>query len=563
MTCECSDNSAKVQHRLQADLLISYTGLMSTKERFLQLQSLHRSGRHAEAADGLAAALRLSPKEPNLLHLAALVAEAQQELPRAVMLFQRALTAHPDWLEAEYNLARVLTIKGDLPDALTHWQRALKQQPQQAEWRSMYLLNRRNICDWNGDVANIEGLPPQATIVLSDDAAIQKQSAEQYARVKFGKIQPLPPPNWQAHDRLRIGYISADFHAHATAYLMAELFSLHDKAKFEVFCYSYGVDDGSDIRMRLRIEAEHFAELNKLTAAEAAMHIREDEIDILIDLKGYTRGSRPEILAYRPAKMQMHWLGYPGTTGAPFIDYFVGDNITLPEGSERFFTETLLRLPNSYQINDRQRAIAPAPSRATYGLPGTGLVLASFNQNYKITPELFIIWCEILRDMPKAVLWLYQSNQFAPDNLRRAAKTHGIDPARLIFAESLPLDQHLARYAHVDLALDTFPVGGHTTTSDALWAGVPVVTMMGQSFVSRAAASVLTAAGLPQLVTITPATYKELVLELARDEAARSDLKKHLTANRLTLPLFDTPGFVKKLEDKLKACFHETVYTDG
>lgn len=271
----------------------------------------------------------------------------------------------------------------------------------------------------------------------------------------------------------------------------------------------------------------------------------------MIDLKGYTRGGQLEILAHRPAPIQMHWLGYPGTLGTDFVDYFIADSVTVPEGSEAFFTERVIRLPHCYQINDRRRAIGNTQSRGGYGLPETGLVLASFNQTYKITPEVFALWCEIMRELPDAVLWLYRSNPHAPDNLRREAAARGLDPARLIFAHPVPLPEHLARYAHVDLALDTFPVGGHTTTSDALWAGTPVVSMKGRSFVSLVAASVLTAAGLPELATTAADDYKKLVLDLARDPCRLAELKLHLKTNRLSLPLFDTPRFVRDFEEML------------
>ncbi len=524
---------------------------MSAKERFLRLQALYRSGQYAEASRGLAQALQTAPKDPNLLHLAALVAEAQDERPRAVLMLRRALAVKPDWFDAAYNLARILSAKGDLPEAITAWRRvlALRDEP---EWRSLYELSLRQVCDWSEPPIAVDALPPQAVTILCDDPALQKQAAVRYAREKFGTIPRFPAaPDTTKPERLRVGYLSADFHAHATAYLIAELFELHDRTRFEVFAYSYGIDDRSAIRARLREQVEHFIELDALTAAEAAARIRQDEIDILIDLKGYTRGSRPEILAHRPAPLQWHWLGYPGTTGADFIDGFIGDAVTIPLGEEKHFTERVLRLPHCYQVNDRQRAVGPTLPRGAYGLPPRAFVFASFNQTYKITPALFALWCEILRAIPDAVLWLYQSNPYAPDNLRRAATGHGIDPARLIFAPPLPLEEHLARYVHVDLALDTFPVGGHTTTSDALWTGTPVVTLAGQSFVSRVAASLLTAAEMPQLVTTTFDAYKNTILRLARDPTERETLKQHLRDRRLTLPLFDTPRFVQDFENLL------------
>jgi predicted O-linked N-acetylglucosamine transferase (SPINDLY family) len=288
-----------------------------------------------------------------------------------------------------------------------------------------------------------------------------------------------------------------------------------------------------------------------MTAQAAAERIRKDEIDFLIDLKGHTRGGRLDILARRPAKTQIHWLGFPGTSGADFIDYFVGDMTATPGGSAGHFTEKLLRLPHSYQINDRKRAIGKFLPREAYGLPEASPVLASFNQTYKITPEIFGIWCEVLREMPSAVLWLYKSNDAATENLRKEAEKRGIKGSRIIFAEPLPLSEHLARYAHVDLALDTFPYGGHTTTSDALWTATPVIALAGRSFASRVSASLLTAVELPQLIANSEKEYRDLIMKFSNDGDALLKIKRHLRDKRLSLPLFDTPRFVKDLESQL------------
>lgn len=561
------------------------------KNRFLRLLALVRTGDYAAAAKGAAAALRIAPKDPNLLHLSAQIAEALDESDRAIMFYRRALAIKPDWFEATFNMAALLGTRnnyteaiafmtkaaqvrpgltqprvalakfhqaaGDLPAAKTAWEKALALEPDNAENRGQYFLVTRQMCDWSVPLTGLESLPPQAATVLCDDPVARKAAAERYVQQRFRSIRPFTPPDGPAHDRLRVGYLSADFHAHATAYLLAELFSLHDREKFDVFAYSYGVDDRSPIRARLKEQAEHFVELNRLSAEQAATRIRQDDIDILIDLKGHTRGARLDIVAYRPARVQAHWLGYPGTSGAAFIDFFIGDAITIPDGDEKFFTERILRLPHCYQINDRQRMIAEPLPRTAYGLPETGFVLASFNQTYKITPQVFALWCGLLREFPESVLWLYQSNLYAPENLRRAAQEHSIDPARLLFAPPLPLDQHLARYAHVDLALDTHPVGGHTTTSDALWAGVPVITMKGQSFVSRVAASILTAAGLPQLVTDSPKDYTALAAALLRDKPALLRLKENLRTDSTSLPLFDTPRFVRDWETLLNVMSHK------
>ncbi len=560
----------------------------AAKQRFLRLMDLVRTGEIEAADKAVKAALQRTPKDPNILQLGAHIAEQTKDIPRAISLYRRALLAHPAWMEVTFNLARLLGLSaktkereeaigllegaarhhpqrpdiwealarftqtnGHLAQAITYWRKALALKPDNPQGKGQYLFACRQLCIWDKETAPTSSFSPNITALLFDDPALQKESAERFITQNFGTIPALPAPPPYAHARVRIGYLSSDFHAHATAWLMAELFTLHDRATFEIFAYSYGVDDGSKIRGRLRREADHFVELNTMTPRECAAQIREDEIDILVDLKGHTTGGRLDILAYRPAKLQLHWLGFPATTGAPFIDAFVGDDITIPQGAEKHFTEDVWRLPNSYQINDRQKEIAPPKSKKAYGLPEDKLVLACFNQSCKITPEVFDIWCNLLKEKSSSILWLYASNEKSSANLKAHAQARGVDPDRLFFAPPLPLNEHLARYNHVDLALDTFPIAGHTTTSDALWAGAPVVTMAGKSFIARVAASLLTAAELPQLVTSSLQDYEKLCLELMRDKDKRESLKQHLGQKNTALPLFDTPKFVREWEKML------------
>lgn len=558
----------------------------AARQRYFRLLERVKSVNIALADRELASALQATPKDPNILHLAAQVAEGMGDQDRAILLYRRAITVQPYWFEGTMNLARVLAGKknydeainllqklaphhpnrpeitkalahfiqatGNLPEAIHALQNVIEESPDDFLARGALAFCQKQICDWS------EPLPledvrfaPRYTAVFYDDPALQKSAAEAFCQRQFGDIDPLPAVKPYHHDKIKVGYLSSDFHAHATSWLMAELFTLHDRSRFEVYVYSYGIEDHSAIRQRLRDEADHFVELNTYTPALCAQKIREDEIDILIDLKGHTHGGRLDILAYRPAPIQLHWLGFPATTGAPFIDGFIADPVTVPAGSESAFTEKVYRLPHTYQINDREKEIGPAQDKAAYGLPEDSLVLASFNQTYKITPETFSIWCDLLHELPESVLWLYESNVFAPSYLMQEAEKRGIDPSRLFFAKPAPLAEHLARYHVVDLALDTFPVGGHTTTSDALWVGAPVVTMIGQSFVSRVAGSLLTAANLGYLVTSTPDEYKALILKMAKDKEKRSEIRNMLQMKKKILPLFDTPLFVNAFEKLL------------
>ncbi len=563
----------------------------TAKERFFRLLALYQAGQIAKAEAELEKALRQTPKDPNLLHLAAQVAESADNNVQAASFYRRALVALPDWPEATFNLARVLNksneetakeeavelltnfarnhpkkteawetlarleqASGKLPQAAAHWRELLSLRPDYTEGRGQYYLCLRQLCDWRETPEIDEALAPQIVVMLSDEPELQRLAAQKAVARRYSGIKPLPPPPPRAHKRLRVGYLSSDFHEHATLRLMAELFALHDRGAFEIFIYSYGIEDGSELRARLKREAEHFIDLAALTPLQCAQKIREDEIDVLIDLKGHTHGGRLDVLAYRPAPVQMHWLGFPGTTGAQFIQYFVGDSTTIPIAAEEHFTEKVLRMPHTYQINNRQKRIGETKPKSAYGLPEDSLVLASFNQTYKITPETFDLWCDLLHELPSAVLWLHATNAFAPDNLRREAEKRGIDPSRLVFAANAPQEDHLARYCAVDLALDTFPVGGHTTTSDALWAGVPVVTREGRSFASRVAASLLRAAEMPLLVTSSPEEYRKRVLDLAHNKAALDSIRNHLKTKRDALPLFDAPRFVKDWEKLLSSC---------
>jgi predicted O-linked N-acetylglucosamine transferase (SPINDLY family) len=349
--------------------------------------------------------------------------------------------------------------------------------------------------------------------------------------------------------KLAIGYISADFHTHATAYLIAELLEKHDRGQFDVFGYSYGPDDNSPMRGRLVGAVDRFADLEHASLAESVARIAADEIDVLVDLKGLTRGARTQILASRPAPIQVNYLGYPCTMAAPYMDYILVDDFVVPADQQPFFTEKLVHLPGCYQANDSQREIAPrTPSRAECGLPATGFVFCSFNNSYKITPDMFDVWMNLLKAVPGSVLWLLEGNRFVPVNLRAEARARGVSGERLVFAPKVTVPDHLARHRLADLLLDCFPVNAHTTASDALWAGCPVLTIAGETFVSRVAGSLLRAIGLPELITTTLEDYQAMALRLARDADLLAAVRGRLEASRLKCGLFDGAQFARNLE---------------
>jgi predicted O-linked N-acetylglucosamine transferase (SPINDLY family) len=369
-----------------------------------------------------------------------------------------------------------------------------------------------------------------------------------------------PKPLWKAehyrHERIRIAYVSADFHQHATSYLTAGMFECHDKSRFEITAISIGPDDNSEIRQRLKDSFDYFIDVTALSEDQIASRIRDSEIDIVVDLKGFTQDARTGVFAHRPAPIQVNYLGYPGTLGAKYIDYIIADRNVIPEDQQKFYSEKIVYMPNSYQVNDTKRLTADVIfTRPELGLPPTGFVFCCFNNNYKITPHVFDCWMRVLKQVEGGVLWLLEANAKAAGNLRREAAARGVNAERLIFARKRPLSEHLARYRLADLFLDTLPCNAHTTASDALWAGLPVLTCSGETFASRVAASLLHAIHLPQLATTTLEDYESLAIELAKHPNKLKEIKQKLADNRLTTPLFDTKLFTKHIEAAYTAMY--------
>lgn len=428
--------------------------------------------------------------------------------------------------------------------------------------RDLLAFYEREICDWRGGDTQVQALcesiarlpddaavqnTPFAHVTLLDDPSIQLKAARACARY-YSAMPRLEPRNPVRRERLRIGYVSADFHRHATSYLMAQVLERHDRSRFEVFVYSHGRSDGSAMRQRIEGAAEHFADLQASSIADMAHRIRDDEIDILVDLKGYTQHSRPPLFAMRAAPVQVSYLGFPGTTGADYIDYVIGDPVVTPLEHAPFYSEKIAQLPGCYQCNDGTRPIPRPPSRSSQGLPEDGFVFCAFNQPYKISPEVFDVWCRLLNAVPGSVLWLLAWNKDAPIALRREAQARGVDPSRIIFAPSVPQSEHLDRIGCADIFLDTWPCNAHTTASDALWAGLPVLTLSGRTFASRVAGSLMRAVGLPELVCDDVAGYEGLARELASDRGRLEQLRARVRDARHTSSLFDGTVTARGLE---------------
>ena len=379
---------------------------------------------------------------------------------------------------------------------------------------------------------------------------LHRQASAIFAHYQYPANGALGPiAKYPKEQKIRVGYYSADFHNHATGYLMAELIELHDHHRFECIGISFGPKHHDQMQLRLEQSFDQFIDASAMSDIQIAQLSRELKIDIAVDLKGFTQHCRTGIFAYRAAPIQVNYLGYPGTMAAEYMDYLIADKVLIPEQSQGAYSEKIVYLPHSYQVNDRQRVISDKVfTRAELGLPEQGFVFCCFNNNFKILPAMFESWMRILKAVEGSVLWLYQDNEGAVDNLKKEAKARGVDPDRIIFAKRLPLEEHLARHRQADLFIDAFPYNAHTTASDALWAGLPVLTLMGQSFAGRVAASLLTAIGLPELITTTPAAYEALAIELAKSPEKLTALKQKLSNNRLTTPLFNTPQFTQDLE---------------
>jgi predicted O-linked N-acetylglucosamine transferase (SPINDLY family) len=399
------------------------------------------------------------------------------------------------------------------------------------------------------------------TLGLFDDPALQKQAnVMQAAHFSRTFATRLPPPSARRlRDKIRVGYFSADFHSHPMMHLMAELFEVHDKSRFEILAFSNGPDTDDPWRRRVRASFDAFHEIAAKSDREVVELARRLELDLAIDLSGFTGGCRPGVFLARAAPIQINYLGYPSTTALPTMDYLIADATVIPDDKRPFYTERVLWLPHCYQVNCQTREVAESPvTRADFGLPEEAFVFCSFNSQYKITPPMFDAWMRILAKVPDSVLWLLVKGDVARANIRRETEARGLDPARVVFADHLPVERHLQRIPLADLKLDSTPYGAHTTGSDCLRMGVPMVTLLGDAFAARVGASLLNAVGLPELITTDLAQYEALAVELATDAlAAREDgtptsrlsaLRAKLEAHAKASPLFDTVATARALE---------------
>jgi protein O-GlcNAc transferase len=523
--------------------------------------ALQALGRHREAIAHFTRAIALKPDHARAYSN---LGNSLHELGRheeALAHLERALAIEPDNADACNNLGNALSSLRRYDGAIASYRRAVRLDPLQGNALSSYVTLKRRICDWSDfaeDGARLIGalgsgarlVSPFVLTAVTDDPGDQLRGAKQYVEdLRLDRLHSAFDRTFSPREKIRLAYLSADLREHAVAHLIAELIERHDRARFDVLALCWAADDGSDIRRRLERSFDRFIDIRRNSDADVARQMRMLEIDIAVDLMGFTRDCRPGILAHRPAPVQVNYLGYPATMGAAFIDYAIVDPFVVPPEEQPYFTERLVHLPDCYQVNDAKRIIAKhAPSRAECGLPQEAFVFACFNNTYKISPRFFDVWMRLLQAVPGSVLWMLGDNQWAMANLRHEAASRGVAPNRLVFAPRCSSVEHLARHRLADLFLDTLPYNAHVTASDALWAGLPVLTCTGRAFASRVAGSLLRALGVAELVTTSPEEYEALALRLARDPQLLADIRDRMAKNRATAPLFDSDRFRRHLE---------------
>jgi protein O-GlcNAc transferase len=500
-------------------------------------------------------ALTLRPDDAQVISNRGNALQGLLRYDEALAAYDQALALQPDYAEALNNRGGALHQMKRHEEALASYDRAL-QLPGQPHAFGGAAMAAINLCDWTRTaeigaqmprrVAAGETISPWVLLGYSGDEMLQRQCAANVIGERFPLLPPPLATGSYRHDRIRLAYISSDIGYHPVATQIVQLIESHDRARFEIIGVATNPDDGSPQRRRLAAAFDRFIDAHQLPPRAAAEQLRALEVDVLVDLNGHTQGDNFDILSFRPAPVQAAWLGYAGTTAAPFMNYVIADRVITPNADA--YSEKIVYLPNSFFPNDTTRAPGRAPSRAEAGLPQDGFVFCSFNNNWKLTEPVFAIWMRLLASLPGSVLWLKQAGEKAKANLQQAARDRGVAPDRLIFAPPAPLDVHLARHRLADLFLDTLPYNAHATACDALWAGLPVLTCRGTAFAGRVAASLLTAIGLPELITETAQDYEALALALARDPARLAAIRQKLADSRTTAPLFDTPRLARDVE---------------
>ena len=489
-------------------------------------------------------------------------------LDDALISYDRTIAINPDFTEAHYNRGLALQDLKRWDDALVSFDRAIALKPDYDFLAGLLLNTKMQICHWDGFTTYLAVLTenirnqdkvsaPFPMLALTDDPELHRNCATIHSNEKYPRQPLLPMLNkYPKHAKIRIGYFSADFRIHPLTYVTAELYERHDRTQFEITAFSLGPDTKDEMNTRIKAGVDHFYDVHAMSDKEIALLARRLEIDIAVDLGGHTKYARTFIFAMQAAPIQISYMGYPGTMGAKYIDYLIADPTLISQDNQRYYSEKIAYLPNSYWVNDTNKAVSKKIlSRAEFGLPATGFIFCCFNNTYKITPSTFEGWMRILKQVEDSVLWLYVIHESAVNNLKKAALSNGVDDQRLIFANYMSNEDHLNRIQLADLFIDTFPYNAHTTTSDALRMGLPVLTRRGESFASRVAASLLNAIHLPELITASQENYESLAIFLATHPEKLMIIKNKLAHNLATTPLFNTKLFARHIESAYLAMY--------
>ena len=497
----------------------------------------------------------------------------QLHLTEALEIFNKIISLNPDFALSHYNIGLIKGITSNYKEAIDAYGKALTLKPDFEIARAKMIFQQAHICDWDGIESNRDLIPklgihkqevmPFSLLSLEDNPESHKKRSKKLVEKRYLQKPMLFNSKIIKSDKpIRVGYFSSDFKEHPVAYLIAGIIEKHNRGDFEIFGYAIKGTKKDNLNTRLSQAFDVFKDISHINDQEAALLAREDAIDIAIDLNGFTQNSRAGIFAYRAAPIQINYLGYPGTMGADFIDYIIADKRLIPEGSEKYYSEKPIYLPNTYMPTDNTREISTRSiSRKEFGLPEDSFVFCCFNNNYKITSEEFDIWMRLLGKIKGSVLWLRKSNKWSESNFIKEAKKRGVDPSRLVFAGRAVMEEHLARHKLADLFLDTFNFNAHTTASEALWVGLPVITKAGKGFASRVASSLLKAIDLPELITETNKDYEALILDLATNPDKLLKIREKLKNNLLSKPLFDTELYIGHLETAYRQVYNN--YSKG
>ena len=514
-------------------------------------------------------ALEINPQLPNIHFHLGIVYNKLGKRDKSIIEYELQLNDNPNHIDTLNNLANIMIYQENRKQAKIYLEKALNIDSSHKKVLYNYVWLLQWICDWEKFIRYSKILDKLTLTELEQGLKTTDQPLFNISRHEDSELNYKVAKSWSDNiqknikpnksfkfdkkspkDIIRVGYLSNDFHNHATAHLILQMFKLHDRKKFKVFTYSYGPKDDSQFQKEIKQNSDKFTDLQRLDNYQAASIINNDKIDILIDLKGHTKDNRLEICAYKPAPIQITWLGFPGSTGATYFDYIIVDNIVVtPKEAKKYYCEKPIYLPFCYQItNNKQTIDKTTYTRKDFNLPEDSFVFASFCQTYKITPKIYDSWMKIMKAIPKSILWLYVRDESSISNLRTEAEKRGIDSKRIFFTKNLPKSKHLARLKLCDLMLDTPIYNGHTTTSDALWAGIPVITIKGNHFASRVATSILNSIGMSKLVAKDYSEYEKIAITYASNSEKLTDLKTEISKNKKTYNLFNTELFVSNLE---------------